>query len=90
MMFLFLLILLILLMMSSSPSSLRTLPEPMFKLPMMTSTLFSPLFQISRELFVILELLNGGVPTSFEAREEGSVFRLMAVLGPELIVIGWA
>jgi hypothetical protein len=90
MMFLFLLILLILLMMPSAPSSLRTLPKPMFKLPMMTSTILSPLLQISRELFAILELLNGSVPTCFETREEGSIFGLMAVLGPELVVIGWA
>jgi hypothetical protein len=90
MMFLFLLILLILLMMPSAPSSLRTLPEPMFKLPMMTSTILSPLLQISREFFAILELLNGGVPTCFEPGEEGSVLGLMAVLGPELVVVGWA
>jgi hypothetical protein len=90
MMLLFLLILLIFLMMPSAPSSLRTLPESMFKLPMMTSTIFSPLLQISRELFSILELLNGSVPSCFETREEGSVFGLMAVLGPELIVVGWA
>jgi len=88
MLFLFLLFLLILLMMSSAPSSLRTLPKPMFKLPMMTSTIFSPLLQISRELFAILELFNGCVPARFEAREEGSIFGLMAVLGPELIVVG--
>jgi hypothetical protein len=86
MMFLFLLILLILLMMPSAPSSLRTLPKPMFKLPMMTSTILSPLLQISRELFAILKLLNGGVPAGFETREESSVFGLMAVLGPELVV----
>jgi hypothetical protein len=88
MMFLFLLFLLILLVMSSAPSSLRTLPEPMFKLPMMTSTILCPLLQISREFFAILELLDGGVPTCFEAREEGSIFGLMAVLGPELVVVG--
>jgi hypothetical protein len=88
MMFLFLLILLILLMMSSAPSGLRTLPEPMFKLPMMTSTILCPLFQIARELFSILELLDSGVPTCFEPGEESSIFRLMTVLGPELVVIG--
>jgi len=90
MMFLFLLILLILLIMSSAPSSFRTLPEPMFKLPMMTSTILCPLLQISGKTFAVLELLNGSVPTCFETREEGSVFGLMAVLGPELIVVGWA
>jgi len=42
-MLLFLLILLILLMMSSALSSLRALPESMFKLPMMTSAVLSPL-----------------------------------------------
>jgi hypothetical protein len=89
MMFLFLLILLILLMMSSAPSSLRALPESMFKLPMMTSTVLCPLLQISRELFAGLELLDGGVPSCFESGEECSVFGLMAVLGPELIVVGW-
>jgi hypothetical protein len=90
MMFLFLLILLILLMMPSAPSSLRTLPEPMFKLPMMTSTILRPLLQIPRELFSNLELLNSCMPTCFETREEGSVLGLMAVLGPEVIVVGWA
>jgi len=75
-------------MMSSAPSSLRTLPKPMFKLPMMTSTIFSPLLQISRELFSVLELLNGSVPARFETGEEGSIFGLMTVLGPEVIVIG--
>jgi hypothetical protein len=89
MMFLFLLILLILLMMSSAPSSLRTLSESMFKLPMMTSTVLRPLLQISGEFFAILELLNSCVPTCFETREEGSIFGLMAVLGPEVIVVGW-
>ena len=41
--FLFLMILLILLMMSSALSSLHTLPESMFKLPVMTATILSPL-----------------------------------------------
>ena len=86
----FLLLRSLILMMPSPPSSFRTLPEPMFKLPMMTSTIFSPLFQIFRELFSVLELLNGGVPTCFETGEEGSIFGLMAVLGPEVIVVGWA
>ena len=77
-------------MMPSTPGSFRTLPKPMFKLPMMTSTIFSPLLQISRKLFSVLELLNGSVPARFETGEEGSIFGLMAVLGPELIVVGWA
>jgi hypothetical protein len=89
MIILFLLILLILLMMPSAPSSLRTLPQSMFKLPMMTSTILRPLLQISREFFAIVELLNSCVPSCFEAWKEGSIFGLMAVLGPEVIVVGW-
>jgi hypothetical protein len=88
-MFLLLLFLLILLMVSCSLGSFRTLPESMFKFPMMTTTVLCPLFQVSRELFSILELLDCGVPSGFEAGEEGSVFGVMAVLGPEFVVGGW-
>lgn len=87
MMFLFLLSLLILLMMSSPLSSFRTLPEPMFKFPMMSSCLFGPLLEIG-ELLAVLKLLNGSVPTCFETREEGSVLGLMSVLRPEVLVVG--
>ena len=89
-MFLLLLILMILLMMSCALSSLRALPESMFKFPMVTSAVFSPLLQVFRGLFPILELLDGCVPTCFEAWKEGPVFGLMAVLRPELIVVGCA
>lgn len=84
---LLLFLLLILLMMSSPFSSFRTLPESMFKLPMMASYLLGPLFEIG-EFFTVLKLFNGGVPTRFETWKEGSVFGLMAVLRPEVLVIG--
>lgn len=75
-------------MMPSTPSSFRTLPKPVLKLPMMTSTILRPLLKIPRKLFASLQLLDGSVPTGFETGEEGTVFGGMAVIGPELIVSG--
>lgn len=75
-------------MMPSTPSSFRTLPKAMLKLPMMTPTVLRPLLKIPRELFASLELLDGSVPTGFETGEEGAVFGSVAVIGPELIMGG--
>ena len=61
----------------------------MLKFPMMTTTVLSPLLQVSREFFSILEFLNGGMPSCFEAGKEGTVFGGMAVLRPKPVMVGY-
>ena len=56
---------------------------------MMTTTVLSPLLQVSREFFSILEFLNGGMPACFEAGEESTIFGGMAVLRPKPVMVGY-
>jgi len=85
---LLLVLMLLLFLMSSSPGSLRTLPESMFKLPMMAPRIFGPLLQITREFFSINKLLVRGVPSSFEAGGKGVFLKGVAVVGPVVLVVG--
>ena len=84
-----LLFVVLLLPLTSTSGGLGTLSEPMFKLPVVATVLPRPGLEVARKLFAVGELLVGRVPAGFETGEKGVLFRFMAIVGPEVLVVGY-